>query len=184
MPDLPLPIPSADTLPKDGGLSRPAALAIAVAVLGASALIGRRNAPDRSHPRIRRWYQRLDKPGFVPPDAVFGAVWPLLKTGLAVGGYRLLRQPATAPRNAALGLWLINGALIGGWSDLFFRRRALGPSAALWGAMVVTGTAHAVAAARRDRVAGALALPLLAWLGFATVMATDIWRRARRGSDD
>ncbi|WP_254602656.1 tryptophan-rich sensory protein, partial [Sphingomonas bacterium] len=54
-------------------------------VLGASALLGRRNAPDPSHPAIRRWYARLHKPGFTPPDAAFGAVWPVLETGLAAG---------------------------------------------------------------------------------------------------
>ncbi|RYZ95062.1 MAG: tryptophan-rich sensory protein, partial [Moraxellaceae bacterium] len=41
------------------------------------------NAPDPSHPGTRRWYNRLDKPGFTPPDAVFGAVWPLLENILA-----------------------------------------------------------------------------------------------------
>lgn len=165
------------------GLSRPAALASAVGILGLSALIGRRNAPDRSHPGTRRWYQRLDKPGFTPPDAVFGAVWSVLETGLAVGGYRLLRQPPTPARNLAVGLWLLNGALIGSWTDLFFRRKALGASAALSGAMVVTSAAYAAAAARNDRIAGTLALPLPAWLAFATVMATDIWRRERGAPD-
>ena len=75
-----------------GGLTRLAALAAVGAVLGASAIVGRRNAPDRAHPGIRRWYRRLDKPGYTPPGAAFGAVWPVLETGLAVGGYRLLRR--------------------------------------------------------------------------------------------
>ncbi len=157
-----------------------AAAAIAIGVLGASALLGRRNAPDPSHPRTRRWYQRLDKPGFTPPDAVFGAVWPLLETGLAVGGYRLLRQPPNPARNAAVGLWVVNAALIGGWTELFFRKKALGPSAALSGAMMVSSTAFVVAAARRDRAAAALGLPFAVWLGFATLMATDIWQANRR----
>lgn len=108
---------------------------------------------------------------------MFGAAWPLLETGLAIGGYRLLRQPGTTARNAALGLWLANSLLIGSWTALVFRRRALAPSAALSGAMVVTSAAYAVAAVRRDRVAGVLALPLPAWLAFATVMASSIWRK-------
>ena len=93
-------------------------------------MLGRRNAPDRSHPGIRRWYHRLDKPGFTPPDAIFGAVWPLLESGLAAGGYRLLRQPASGPRNAAVGLWLLNTAMVGGWTELFFRQKRLGASTA------------------------------------------------------
>ena len=145
-------------------------------VLGASALIGRRNAPDPSHPGIRRWYRRLDKPGFTPPDAAFGAVWPVLETGLAVGGYRLLRRPSGGARNAAVGLWLLNTAMVGGWTQLFFREKRLGASAAASGAMVVTGAAYVAAAARVDRPAAATAVPFVAWLGFATILAERIWR--------
>lgn len=96
-----------------------------------------------------------------------------------MGGYRLLRQPATPARAVAVSLWLANGALIGGWTDIFFRRKALGASAALAGAMTLSSAAYTATALRRDRIAGMLALPLPAWLAFATVMATDIWRRER-----
>jgi len=159
------------------GLSRPAAAAIVIGVLGLSALIGRRNAPAPDHPGIRRWYKRLDKPGFTPPDAAFGAVWPALETGLAIGGYRLLRQPATDGRNMAVGLWLLNTAMIGGWTELFFRKHALGASMIASGAMIATGTGYAVAAAKVDRPAAALAVPFVGWLGFATVLAEQVWRR-------
>ena len=163
------------------GLSPAAAVAIVAAVLGVGAVVGRRNAPDRSHRGIRRWYHRLDKPAFTPPDAVFGAVWPVLETGLAVGGYRLLRRPSEPRRNLAVGLWLVNVAAIGGWTGLFFRRHELGASTAASAAMVVTGTGYAVAAARVDRTAAATAVPFVAWLGFATLLAGRIWQRNRDG---
>ena len=115
---------------KKQGFSPLVAGGIAGGVLGLSALIGRRNAPDPSHPRIRRWYARLDKPGFTPPDKVFGAVWPVLETLAAVGGYRLLRQPTSPARNASVALWLGNSAMIGGWTELFFRERRTGASTA------------------------------------------------------
>ncbi len=158
------------------GLSAPAALGVVALTLGASALIGRRNAPDRSHPGIRRWYRRLDKPGFTPPDAAFGAVWPVLETGLAVGGYRLLRRPSGAARNAAVGLWLANSAMIGGWTELFFRRKRLEASTVASGAMVASGAALAVTAAKVDRPAAALSVPFVAWVAFATVLADRIRR--------
>lgn len=159
---------------RTGGLSRPVALGVVAAVLGVSALVGRRNAPDPSHPRIRRWYKRLDKPDFTPPDAAFGGVWPVLETGLGIGGYRLLRHPAGRDRNVAVGLWLLNTAMIGGWTELFFRRRALTASAAASGAMVATGAGLVAASARVDRPAAALAVPFVAWLGFATLLAERI----------
>ncbi len=164
------------------GLSRPVAFAVVAAVLGASAMLGRRNAPDRSHPGIRRWYKRLDKPAYTPPDAAFGAVWPVLETGLGIGGYRLLRQPPGDARTVAVGLWLVNTAMIGGWTELFFRRRALGASTAASAAMIATGTGYVVAAARVDRPAAGLAVPFVAWLGFATLLAERIRERNRAGT--
>jgi tryptophan-rich sensory protein len=161
------------------GLSRLSSLLIVGGVLGASAVIGRRNAPDPSHPGIRRWYKRLDKPTYTPPDAAFGAVWPVLEAGLAVGGYRLLRQPASASRTAAVGLWLLNTGMIGGWTELFFRKRELGPSAIASGAMIAAGTAYVATAARVDRIAAATGVPFVAWLGFATLLAEQIWAKNR-----
>jgi len=162
---------------RSAGWSRPAAVLAVAVVLGASAALGRRNAPDDTHPRMKRWYRRLDKPGFTPPDAVFGAVWPVLETGLAAGGYRLLRHPPTPARNAAVGLWLANTVMVGGWTELFFRRRALGASAAAAGAMTLGAGALVGAAARVDRPAAVLAVPFAAWLGFATLLSERIRER-------
>jgi benzodiazapine receptor len=161
------------------GLSPLVAGGIVVGVLGLSALIGRRNAPDPSHPGIRNWYQRLDKPGFTPPDAVFGAVWPALETGIAVGGYRLLRREPSRDRNASIGLWLVTTTMIGGWSQIFFRERALAGSAAASGVMLATTAGYVATTRKVDRVAQATAIPLLGWLAFATVLATQIWQRNR-----
>ncbi len=168
---------TSDRTPSAPGLSRTAAVAIVGGVLGLSAVLGRRNAPDPSHPRIRRWYKRLDKPSFTPPDAVFGAVWPVLETGLAVGGYRLLREPADSTRNAAVGLWLMNTAMIGAWTEIFFRKRELEASAIASGAMIVSGVAYVATAAKVDRPAAVLGAPFVAWLGFATLLASRIAAR-------
>jgi tryptophan-rich sensory protein len=170
------PVATPQKRPTSGGLSPWMALGVVAVVLGTSAIVGRRNAPDPSHPRIRRWYRRLDKPGFTPPDAAFGEVWPVLETGLAVGGYRLLRQPPGATRNTAAGLWLLNSAMVGGWTQMFFREKRLGASAAVSGAMVASSAAYVVTAAKVDKPAAAVGLPFVAWLGFATVLAVRIWR--------
>ncbi len=138
--------------------------------------MGRRNAPDPSHPAIRRWYRCLDKPGFTPPDPAFAAVWPVLEAGLAIGGYRLLRRPSGLSRNAAVGLWLVNTATVGGWTELFFRKRLLGASAAMSAAMAATSAAYFATAARVDRAAAAAGIPFVFWLGFATLIAERIWR--------
>ena len=169
-------------LPPPPGLPRSVAATIAGGVLGVSALIGRRNAPDPSHPGIRGWYRRLDKPGFTPPDPVFGAVWPGLESLAAVGGYRLLRRPPSPRRKAAVGLWLANAAMIGGWTELFFRRRRTGSSAVAAATMAAGSAALVATAWKVDRPAAATIVPLAGWLGFATLLATDVWRRNPDGA--
>ena len=159
------------------GFSPLASLGLVAAVMGASALVAARNSPDPQHPRIRRWYKRLDKPSFTPPDPVFGAVWPVLESGLAFGGYRLLRNPSSASRNTAMGLWLVTTAMVGGWTEIFFGERRLGASAVASGAMLATGAAYVVAADRVDRPSAAAAVPFVAWLGFATLLAEQVWAR-------
>lgn len=166
-----------DVAHRPKGLSPFAALGAVAVVMGASAVVAMRNSPDPLHPRIRRWYKRLDKPGFTPPDPVFGAVWPVLETGLAFGGYRLLRHSSSAPRNTAMGLWLLTTAMVGGWTQIFFGERKLGASAVASGAMLATGAGYVVAAARVDRPAAAAAVPFVAWLGFATLLAEQVWEK-------
>ncbi len=168
--------PAASAAAPARALSPLQALGAVGIVLGASAAVGRRNAPDPSHPAIRRWYRRLDKPGFTPPDPAFGAVWPVLEAGLAVGGYRLLRRPSDPSRNAAVCLWLVNTATVGGWTELLFRKRRLGASAAASAAMVATGAAYVATAAKVDRPAAAAGVPFVLWLGFATLLAERIRR--------
>ena len=159
------------------GLSPVAAAAIVAGAMALTAWSGQRFSPTPGHPRTRRWYRLLDKPGFTPPGPVFGAGWGLIESVLAFGGYRLLRGAPSAPRNAAVGLWVLNNLLIAGWSGLFFGRRALGPSALTAGGMIAVAGGYAAVALKTDKVAAATALPLIGWLGFATLLAEEVWRR-------
>ena len=156
---------------EDGSLSRPAAAALAVTALVAPALASLSDSPSRSR-STKVWYALLHKPRFNPPKAVFPVVWTLLDGALALGAYRLARQPSTPQRNRALGLFATNVAMITGWSKLFFGR----------GAAAITAAAAAYVAAARpvDKPAAASAVPLVAWVAFATVLSTTVWKMNRR----
>ena len=160
-----------------GAFSPWAALAIAGGAVALSALIGRRYSPDRRQPGIDRWDHEIDKPDITPPDPGFSAVWPVLETLLAAGGYRLLRAPNTPERNVALALWLVNVAMIGGWTKVFFGERSLVGGAAGAAAMVGTGAAYVERASHVDGLAAASGVPFTAWVAFATVLSEEIWRR-------
>jgi tryptophan-rich sensory protein len=100
-----------------------------------------------------------------------------LETGLTYGGYRLLRQPSGASRNTAVGLWFATTAMIGGWTQLFFGEKKLGASAIASGVMTATAAGYVATAARTDRPAAIAAVPLVAWLCFATLLAEQVWER-------
>ena len=164
---------------EDGSLSRPAAAALAATALVAPALVSLYDKPSRS-PSTRVWYALLRKPKFNPPKAVFPVVWTALDGALAVGAYRLARQPSTRQRNRALGLFAVNVAMIAGWSKLFFGRHDLGAAAAGSAAIAATATAYVAAARPVDKPAAATGVPLVAWVTFATVLSTAVWRMNRR----
>ena len=151
-----------------------AAFALATAVAPAlGALVGPRR------PATRRWYRRLEKPPFTPPERAFGPVWSVLYPAIAVSGWRVWRAADGEARTRALALWGAQLALNAAWSPLFFRERRLRASLLDIGAMLGASTAYAVAAARVDRPAAALVVPYAGWLLLATAVNAEIaWRNA------
>jgi len=133
-------------------------------------------------PGIRGWYRTLERPSWNPPDAIFGPVWTGLYALMGVALVRGVRasEPATAAtRRVALGLFATQLALNGAWSWIFFSRHAIGVALAeilvLW--LAIAATIAAFGAVRPS--AGALLVPYLAWVTFATVLTGAIWRRNR-----
>lgn len=141
------------------------------------ALAGRLWGPQNF--RSGLWYLLLRKPSFKPPDVAIPLAWTAINSGLAVGAYRLLRQPPTPERNRALGWWALNIALIGGWSGVFFGRRNLPASTVLAAAMVGTGAAYVAHARKVDAPAASSGVALVGWVAFATVLTAALWQRNR-----
>jgi len=159
---------------KSQGLS-PASAALAVGgALLVSGLASRRYSPDPTHPRLRRWYKALDKPRVTPPDAVFGAAWPVLLTGLGVGSYRLLKHRRTTARDGALVLAATTLGLVTGYSKLTFGDRNLTAGAAESKALIVVAAAYVATAAQVDRKAALFGAPLVAWSTFGSWLTTQL----------
>lgn len=157
------------------------AVASGTAVLPA-AVIGARHGPQR--PTTAAWYALLRKPEFTPPGPVIGAAWTVLETLLVVTGYRLLRAPDTVPARAAVGAWALTLVGLAGYPWLFFGRRRLAASTEAAGAMLASAAGLAYAARKVDPPAAIMTAPLLLWLGFATVLSEELWRRNPRLSRD
>ena len=71
-------------------------------------------------PNLVPWYAGLAKPGFTPPNAVFGPVWTLLYALMALAFWRVLIGPQQSGRRLAIGLFLAQLALNVLWAFAFF----------------------------------------------------------------
>ena len=156
------------------GASRPrdilGLLAFVLACFAVSALGGLITSSS-----VGTWYQTLAKPSFNPPDWLFAPVWTALYLMMAVAGWRVWRRVGWQNGGPALIAFAVQLALNLGWSAFFFGLRMPGA-----GLIVIVLLLAAIAATTRlflrvDRLAGALLLPYLAWVAFASLLNTSIW---------
>ena len=138
------------------------------------------SAPSPNHPRIAAWYASLRKPFFQPPSGLFPIAWTALEATLSFSGWRLCEAPPSTTRLKALRLLTLNIFGIGAWSRLFFKRRSLPTSTVAAGALALTTAAYVREVRRVDLVAARAAMPVVAWVAFATVLTGTIWAINRR----
>lgn len=122
------------------------------------------------------WYMTLRKPAWNPPSWLFGPVWTTLYVAMAVAAWLVWKQAGFDGATAALSLFFVQLALNLAWSGIFFALRspgwALVEILVLWVAILVT----TVLFFRHSSWAGALMVPYLLWVGFASVLNAAIVR--------
>lgn len=127
-----------------------------------------------TEPNIPTWYAALAKPAFSPPNWLFAPVWTTLYVVMAIAAWRVWR--ITGLKSPELGLWGAQLALNWLWTPLFFGAHlllaALAEMALLWLAILLT----LILFWRKDRIAGLLFAPYLAWVSFAFALNFAIWR--------
>ena len=103
-------------------------------------------------------------------------MWTLLYVLMGVAAWLVWRRVGWSGARLALGLFILQLVLNAAWSWLFFGLHrpdlAFVDICALWGLIL----AVTVLFGRVDRVAGALLVPYLAWVGFAAVLNFTLWR--------
>ena len=122
-------------------------------------------------------YAQLDRPEWAPPASVFGPMWTVLYVLMAVAAVLVVRRagwPGARPAMVLFGIQLALNAL---WPWLFFAWRLGAVSLVEIVGLFVVLVLTILAFARVHRVAAALLLPYLAWVGFATALTWSVWRR-------
>ena len=122
------------------------------------------------------WYAGLKKPAWNPPGWIFGPVWTILYTMMAVAAWLVWRRGGFVAQRRPLTLFLLQLALNAAWSPLFFGSHRPGLAFAeivlLWLAIAATLLAFRFT----SRAAAWLLAPYLAWVGFAAVLNFTLWR--------
>lgn len=117
------------------------------------------------------WYQRLERPSWQPPDAVFGLAWTYNFVALVAAGLAVALRGTEAARVVwSVGLALsVLAALT--WARLFYMDHSLWASAVFLIVATVL-TIPIVAAGFMTRTwAGAILVPYQVWLGLAASLS-------------
>ncbi|GAC1378565.1 MAG: tryptophan-rich sensory protein [Pseudarthrobacter sp.] len=138
------------------------ALSHAVSLLGSLAITANAHG----------WYAAAKKAPWTPPDWVFGTIWTVLYTAMAVAAWLVWRQ-RPASRRRDLEVYAIQLALNLAWSPTFFGMYPMLGTPALWLALLII-TALALAVGLTvvrfgpiSPAAGILMLPYLSWIMFS-----------------
>lgn len=122
------------------------------------------------------WYATLSKPAWNPPAAVFAPVWTVLYASMGVAAWLVWRRAGFAVAGPALAAFCAQLVLNAAWSYLFFGLHrpgiAFADILALWVVILVV----VLLFWRVDWRAGALMVPYLVWVGFASCLNFALWR--------
>jgi tryptophan-rich sensory protein len=120
------------------------------------------------------WFDNLRKPAFMPPGWAFGTAWTILYALMGIAVALILVAPRSSRRTAALTLFFVQLAVNFCWSPIFFGAHQIQAGLAVIVILIVLAAATAWQFWRIRPLAGALLLPYLAWLSFATALNVAI----------
>jgi tryptophan-rich sensory protein len=127
-------------------------------------------------PAIPTWYASLRKPGFNPPNGVFGPVWIALFVLMGISLFLVWRKGLDIPYVKS-GIMLFSIQLIFNvlWSAVFFGLKSplggLGIIIILWILILLT----MIEFYKVSEVAGALLIPYILWVSFATILNASLY---------
>jgi len=122
------------------------------------------------------FYQSLTLPSWAPPASLFGPVWTVLYSLMAIAAWLVWKHGGfKGVARTTLILYLVQLATNSLWSWAFFAWHqggfAFAVIVSLWALLVVT----LVRFWRIQPLAGMLLLPYLAWVSFAAVLNFSVW---------
>ncbi len=122
------------------------------------------------------FYQQLVRPDWAPPAWLFGPVWTVLYIIMAIAAWLVWRGSGFRAARTALILFIAQLVLNALWTWIFFVWKMGAPAfieiLVLWLLILCT----TIAFWRIKPLAGALLVPYLAWVTFASFLTLSVWR--------
>lgn len=120
------------------------------------------------------WFDALSKPAIMPPGWAFGAAWSILYILMGLALALILDARGAKGRGIAITLFVFQLALNLAWSPVFFGMHRIMLAFGLILAILFWATVTTAILWKIRPLAGALMLPYLAWLVFASVLNWQI----------
>ncbi|WP_296418340.1 tryptophan-rich sensory protein TspO [Pseudooctadecabacter sp.] len=121
-----------------------------------------------------KWYERLEKPGWTPPNWMFPVAWTTLYLLMSFAGARVAGE---AGAGFAMGFWALQIALNTLWTPVFFGLRRLREAVPIMGALWIAVAGCMVTHWMVDTWAGLAFVPYLAWVTVAGALNISVARR-------
>jgi benzodiazapine receptor len=122
------------------------------------------------------WYSNLTRPAWTPPSWVFGPVWSILYTLMAIALILVIVNRADRDIAIPVILFIIQLVLNAGWVGIFFGLHQIGFAFLeilfLWMAILLT----VIAFWNVTPLSAVLLLPYLFWVTFAAILNFSLWR--------
>jgi translocator protein len=123
------------------------------------------------------FYMELVRPDWAPPPSIFGPVWTALYATMGIAAWLVWRINGFRSARTALALFLVQLLLNALWSWIFFAWHlgalAFADIVLLWVLIVAT----LISFWRIQPLAGALLIPYLLWVSFASALNYSVWQR-------
>lgn len=121
------------------------------------------------------WYSSLNKPEWNPPAWLFGPVWTLLYTMMGIAAWLVWKDFGFKAAKIELTAFLVQLALNGLWSQIFFNIQNVGLALIEILFLLVAIFITTYLFYQRKRAAGWLMVPYILWVSFATALTAAIW---------
>lgn len=119
------------------------------------------------------WYERLNKPSWIPPNWAFPVTWTVLYILIALAATRIAAVPDSGQ---ALGFWSLQIVMNTLWSPIFFGLKRIRAGMLVLVLLWLSVAATLWSFLSLDMIAGLMIAPYLLWVTIAGALNLSVWR--------